>query len=1059
MILQCPPSYEQYTTKRILVSTHLLPKDFALLFECIGTFDVLGFWKAKENQFPVLSRMAMDILSVQAYSVASESAFLTSGRLLTIRRTRLTSESLEMCMCLKDHLDAQERKQDTSPLELPLDVEEDVFNVEVQQNEATHLTDQDIALDASSDGSSGEPQHDYMMSSGAEDDQTGDGHDGSMSHAMEHEDTVNEHEETSSDDKETEQDDNQITSTGTIQKVGGNRTSKAKKKLKMIEDDKGKKMNKALPSIKARSSPRDLVKIINGLTPLQKEDVIEMGFGSFLNDNFQINTTPTKLGLWVVENFDPDKCIIRMNDGRSILITSKMINEMIGIPMGTMVVTEVPTATTEFPLIVDWRQTYKYPDERFTIKSVVERLMFEHENGRVFKLNFLVIFFSIIGDCPKMGTVNQRFLPCIEREEDIKNMDWCTYLLGTMKKTRREYKKSQGFGGPLLLMVLLYLNATISEKVIIEEQTPLMKSWDTLKLKLREKEELNLGGFGRLPIKEAYQYVEQPRKQRLTKGAIRLMKNSPAKELGYNQEDITHHVYTPKVNLEDGVFEIAEGSNKIEAIKQFQKKKAEDMEIDIKNTLTFTECVQNKVDEMLEIAAISYPENEEFKKLVEIRNEKLMNAFKSGKVAAMLEFENVIEYIILNGIDNNIYSTIDACPNAIEMWKVIKRLKQGDSINVQDLKINLPNLKNVSYHKLYDILKQHHNEVNEIRAEILARNVNPLAIVANTQQPVYYPRPKSTYYTQSSSTISQAAARNKEKEIANAPSPTYDLEPEAVNDEDSAQKDRPLTHGFMWSHAGRKYKWKEIYGENLDKIKEKGDPCNFMGYYTQSKGYRVYNKRTRFIVETIHVNFDELPQMMFEHNSSNLDPQRQTMASDHNNSGLAPQFVSKSSAITTVDASDKRQPQNTTPSTSTTIAADLTQLDIQTTPEPTTQEQNDNANENINQVENVMVDEDEFINIFGTLVYEQGESSSRHVDPREEPKNIKEAMANHAWIEAMHEELHRFERLDVWELVDRSYCKNVINMKWFWKAKCDEENIVIHKKHVMWLKDIVRKKE
>ncbi|GKA18742.1 zinc finger BED domain-containing protein RICESLEEPER 2 [Tanacetum coccineum] len=72
----------------------------------------------------------MDILSVQASSVASESAFSTSGRLLTIRRTRLTPESLEMCMCLKDHLDAQERKQNTSPLELPLDVEEGVFNDE-----------------------------------------------------------------------------------------------------------------------------------------------------------------------------------------------------------------------------------------------------------------------------------------------------------------------------------------------------------------------------------------------------------------------------------------------------------------------------------------------------------------------------------------------------------------------------------------------------------------------------------------------------------------------------------------------------------------------------------------------------------------------------------------------------------------------------------------------------------------------------------------------------------------------------------------------------------------
>ncbi|GKE15770.1 retrovirus-related pol polyprotein from transposon TNT 1-94, partial [Tanacetum coccineum] len=38
------------------------------------------------------------------------------------------------------------------------------------------------------------------------------------------------------------------------------------------------------------------------------------------------------------------------------------------------------------------------------------------------------------------------------------------------------------------------------------------------------------------------------------------------------------------------------------------------------------------------------------------------------------------------------------------------------------------------------------------------------------------------------------------------------------------------------------------------------------------------------------------------------------------------------------------------------------------------------------------------------------------------------------------EELHQFDRLDVWELVDRPLCKNVINMKWLWKNKRDEEN-------------------
>nr|GEX47354.1 hypothetical protein [Tanacetum cinerariifolium]GEZ95251.1 hypothetical protein [Tanacetum cinerariifolium] len=45
--------------------------------------------------------------------------------------------------------------------------------------------------------------------------------------------------------------------------------------------------------------------------------------------------------------------------------------------------------------------------------------------------------------------------------------------------------------------------------------------------------------------------------------------------------------------------------------------------------------------------------------------------------------------IILIGIDNDIYSTVDACPNGCEMWKAIKWLKQGESINVQDLETNL----------------------------------------------------------------------------------------------------------------------------------------------------------------------------------------------------------------------------------------------------------------------------------------------------------------------------------------------------------------------------------
>nr|GFC65196.1 integrase, catalytic region, zinc finger, CCHC-type, peptidase aspartic, catalytic [Tanacetum cinerariifolium] len=64
-------------------------------------------------------------------------------------------------------------------------------------------------------------------------------------------------------------------------------------------------------------------------------------------------------------------------------------------------------------------------------------------------------------------------------------------------------------------------------------------------------------------------------------------------------------------------------------------------------------------------------------------------------------------------------------------------------------------------------------------------------------------------------------------------------------------------------------------------MKEKGDECIFVGYSNQSRAYRVFNKRTRVIMESIHVNFDEWPHMVSEHISSEPAPECQSMALNH----------------------------------------------------------------------------------------------------------------------------------------------------------------------------------
>nr|GEV98085.1 hypothetical protein [Tanacetum cinerariifolium] len=175
---------------------------------------------------------------------------------------------------------------------------------------------------------------------------------------------------------------------------------------------------------------------------------------------------------------------------------------------------------------------------------------------------------------------------------------------------------------------------------------------------------------------------------------------------------------------------------------------------------------------------------------------------------------------------------------------------------------------------------------------------------------------------------------------------------------------------------------------------EKGDACIFVGYSTQLGAYMVFNKRTRVIVETIHVNFDELPHMASDHVSSDPVPPCQKTVEEY-----------------------------------------------------------------------AQVENDEFINIFCTPVQDRGKTLSHHVDSSNMHTFYQHHPSEHRWIQdhpleqvirnpsqsvrtrrqlesdgkmcmfALTEELQQFDRLDVWELVDRPLCNNVINMKWIWKNK------------------------
>nr|GEW33756.1 hypothetical protein [Tanacetum cinerariifolium] len=121
---------------------------------------------------------------------------------------------------------------------------------------------------------------------------------------------------------------------------------------------------------------------------------------------------------------------------------------------------------------------------------------------------------------------------------------------------------------------------------------------------------------------------------------------------------------------------------------------------------------------------------------------------------------------VSKGIDNDIYSTVDACPNACEMWKAIERLKQGESINVQDLETNLYWEFGKFTSRDGESLESYYSRFYKMMNE-LVRN-------------------------QCDVTNHQVNVQNRGKEIVNSPPPIYDQEPSMVGEDDEMSKDKEI---------------------------------------------------------------------------------------------------------------------------------------------------------------------------------------------------------------------------------------------------------------------------
>ncbi|KAH9750255.1 hypothetical protein KPL71_013814 [Citrus sinensis] len=205
--------------------------------------------------------------------------------------------------------------------------------------------------------------------------------------------------------------------------------------------------------------------------------------------------------------------------------------------------------------------------------------------------------------------------------------------------------------------------------------------------------------------------------------------------------------------------------------------------------------------------------------------------------------------------------------------------------------------------------------------------------------------------------------------------------------------------------------------DNLGKFDPKSDVGIFLGYSNSSKAYRVYNKKTLVVEESMHVTFDETNPSSTEKVivDDNAEEEQQEEASNDNQEDAPP--GSQEEHHEEPNAEQNEGTSQTLPKEWRYVSSHPKDV--------------------------ILGDPSRGVTTRSSL-----RNTCEHAAfiSQIEPKSFTDAENDESWIMAMQEELNQFERNNVWELVPNPKHQSIIGTKWVFRNKMDESGVVVRKK-------------
>ncbi|XP_019167544.1 PREDICTED: uncharacterized protein LOC109163239 [Ipomoea nil] len=199
---------------------------------------------------------------------------------------------------------------------------------------------------------------------------------------------------------------------------------------------------------------------------------------------------------------------IKLSDGRFLRITEEGVAAVLGLPNGSVTMTERDTHMVG-PDLLAWRCKVKKRNGNIMVHALATLALSLKEGGVWFKRHFCVVVASTLNDY-----ANQKTVHMFKDVRMIKDLDWCGYLLSSLVNTHDSWSQTTArkFPGPLLFLTLFYVDRVKAGERNVPRANPAAHGWPKRSLDAREQQEVDAGGFGYGQLEEPFSTsASQPR--------------------------------------------------------------------------------------------------------------------------------------------------------------------------------------------------------------------------------------------------------------------------------------------------------------------------------------------------------------------------------------------------------------------------------------------------------------------------------------------------------------------------------------------------------------------